>query len=160
VGTRERICPVTKKLRRAFPRLFGGQYQITSKKTRRYNCIAWPAGQTSTWWEASADGFWPDGILDDGTVEAAVRLFEGLGYARGGDASWEPGVAKVAIYGDERGSYTHVARQLNDGRWTSKLGKGPDIEHDTLESLTGGGYGSVVQILRKSESLAAPPTTS
>jgi len=144
---------VTKKLRRAFPRLFGGEYQMRSRKTRRYNCIAWAAERDDAWWEPSPDGFWPAGVPDDGTVEAAIRLFESLGFGRTEDAAWQPGVRKVAIYGDERGYYTHAARQLPGGRWTSKLGKGPDIEHDTLDSLTGSSYGTVAQVMQKAQSV-------
>jgi hypothetical protein len=140
---------VTKKLRRIFPRLFGGQYQVISHKTRRYNCTAWAAEHNDGWWEASEDGVWPADVLDDGTVAAAICLFESLGYTRTDDSAWEPGFKKVAIYKSEGGYFTHAARQLPDGRWTSKLGKGQDIEHDTLASLTGSLYGTIAQIMRK-----------
>jgi hypothetical protein len=45
--------------------------------------------------------------------------------------------------------YTHAARQRQGGGWTSKLGKLQDIEHDTLDSLSGSDYGTIVQIMRK-----------
>jgi hypothetical protein len=154
MGEDERIHTVTKKLRRTFPRLFGGQYRVMSHETRRYNCIAWAAGHSDNWWEASVDGVWPAGVLDDGTVEAAICLFESLGYTRTDDSTWEPGFKKVAIYKNQGGYYTHAARQLPGGRWTSKLGKGQDIEHDTLESLTGKEYGTIAQIMRKAEPAA------
>jgi hypothetical protein len=151
MGADKRIHTVTKKLRRIFPRLFGGQYQVKSHKTRRYNCIAWAAEHNDDWWEASVDGVWPEGILDDGTVAAAICLFESLGYTQTDDSTWEPGFKKVAIYKSEGAYYTHAARQLPGGRWTSKLGKGQDIEHDTLASLTGTLYGTIAQIMRKAE---------
>jgi hypothetical protein len=143
---------VTKKLRRAFPRLFGGEYQVRSRKTRRYNCLAWAAVRDDVWWEPSPDGVWPPGVPEDGTVAAAICLFESLGFRPTEDAAWQPGIQKVAIYGDERGYYTHAARQLPGGRRTSKLGKGQDIEHDTLASLTGSWYGEVAQVMGKGES--------
>jgi hypothetical protein len=88
-------------------------------------------------------------VLADGSIESAARLFESLGFQRcADDAALEEGFTKVAIYGDADG-YTHAARQLPDGRWTSKIGKLQDIEHDTLASLTGSEYGSVAQILKK-----------
>jgi hypothetical protein len=141
---------VTKKLRRLFPRLFGGEYRLASKKTKKYNCIAWAAGHNDLWWESSPDGYWPPNIPNDGSVEAAIRLYEHLGYRCTdiNDRSPEEGVEKVAIYGDDQG-YTHAARQRQGGGWTSKLGKLQDIEHDTLESLTGSDYGAVVQIMRR-----------
>jgi hypothetical protein len=140
---------MTKKLRRLVPRLFGNQYRISSAKTKRYNCIAWAAGKTKRWWEAPPNGYWPASVLADGSVESAVQLFEFLGYQRcANDASLDEGFTKVAVFGDADG-YTHAARQLPDGRWSSKIGKLQDIEHDTLDGLTGSDYGSVVQMLKK-----------
>ena len=159
VGARAGIHPVTKKLRRLFPKLFGGRYGVTSDRTKRYNCIAWALGHDDAWWEASPDGYWPEGVRGDGTVEAVIELFQSFGFTCTsiGDVSPEKGVLKVAIYGDAEG-YTHVARQLPNGRWTSKIGKLQDIEHDTPDALTSAigrigtdddqAYGSVVQIMR------------
>src|SRR5262249_41911512 len=90
----------------------------------------------------------PDGVLDDGSVEAAIALYEHHGYRKTANAAPEAGVEKVAIYGDDQG-YTHAARQLPDGRWTSKLGKLQDVEHDTLDNLFGVRYGTLVQIMEK-----------
>lgn len=156
------IHSVTRKLRGLFPKLLEGQYQCASGRTKKYNCIAWAAGHNDAWWEAGPDGFWPVGILADGSVAAAIQLFEHLGYTRTHleDVEWEPGVLEVAIYGDDEG-YTHAARQIADGRWTSKIGKLQDIEHDSLEALTSmaswmgteqdRAYGKVVQIMRRPE---------
>jgi hypothetical protein len=139
---------VTRELRRLFPRLSIGTYRVTSRKSKKYNCLAWAAGRDDVWWQSPPDGEWPNPALDDGSVESAVRLFEHLGYERTADSALEDGWTKVAIYGDADG-YTHAARQREDGRWTSKLGALHDIEHDTLESLTQSDYGFVVQILKK-----------
>jgi hypothetical protein len=139
---------VTKKLRRLFPRLFGNEYQLTSKRTRRYNCLAWAVGNNSAWWDAGPGGVWPDSVLNDGSVEAAIQLYEYYGYTKTTDATPEAGVEKIAIYGDDLG-YTHAARQLPDGRWTSKLGKLQDIEHLKLESLYCRWYGTIVQFMEK-----------
>jgi hypothetical protein len=153
---------VTKKLRRLFPKLFGGRYRLTSGRTKRYNCIAWAAGHDDAWWDASLDGYWPPGILDDGSVEAVIQLFQSFGFTCTmlNDVSLEQGVLKVAIYGDDQG-YTHAARQLPDGQWSSKLGKLQDIEHDSLDALTSAAgrmgtdedqaYGVLVQIMRKKQ---------
>lgn len=71
------------------------------------------------------------------------------------DGEHEPNVEKVAIYIDQFGIPTHVALQLPDGRWTSKLGDWDDITHQ-LEALTGNPlpdkgwpYGTVAQFLRR-----------
>lgn len=58
---------------------------------------------------------------------------------------------KVAIYAIES-EVRHMARQLSDGKWTSKLGSqinDPDICHDNLEMLEGGRYGRVACIMRR-----------
>ncbi|MCI0460355.1 MAG: hypothetical protein L0Z62_25665 [Gemmataceae bacterium] len=139
---------MTKELRRLFPGLRRGEYRITSDKTKRYNCIAWAAGVDDDWWEACEDGYWPDGVPEDGTITAARRLFESLGYTMCENADLEPGFEKVAIYGDVLG-YTHAARQLPDGGWTSKLGSLQDIEHRTPEDVAGDEYGIVVHLMRR-----------
>jgi hypothetical protein len=59
----------------------------------------------------------------------------------------EFGWEKVAIYATDEGP-AHAARQLENSRWTSKLGPDDDIEH-TLEGLCSPLYGSVVQFLRR-----------
>jgi hypothetical protein len=161
---------VTKKLRRLFPKLFGDRYRIASPRTKKYNCIAWAAGKSDLWWEPPPHGYWPDGVLADGSIEAAVQLFESLGYTRADqdDVHLEDGVVKIAVYGDAAG-YTHAARQLPNGKWISKIGKLQDIEHDTPDALTSiaerigtsndRAYGMVVVILEKREGpiVTAPP---
>lgn len=149
---------MTKRLRRLFPKLFGGQYRLMSGRTKRYNCLAWAAGENNIWRQAPPDGMWPIGILDDGSVESAIQFFETYGFTPTtlDDVSVEPGVIKIAIYGDDEG-YTHAARQLTNGKWTSKIGKLQDIEHDTLDALSSKAYGQVVQIMRKNLSDPLPP---
>jgi hypothetical protein len=44
---------------------------------------------------------------------------------------------------------THAARSLPNGRWTSKLGNGEDIEHITLAVLEGDLYGKVRVFLKR-----------
>jgi len=45
--------------------------------------------------------------------------------------------------------YTHAARQLPDGKWTSKLGQLEDITHGTTDVIEGGDYGEVVQFMKR-----------
>ena len=72
-----------------------------------------------------------------------------MGYADCGmDCTVEIGFEKVAIYGQTL-FYRHAARQLPNGKWTSKLGEEEDIEHDTPDDVAGGLYGEVVQILKR-----------
>jgi hypothetical protein len=77
-----------------------------------------------------------------------VAVFLALGFSPCSDGNSETGYEKVAVYGID-GEYTHVARQLPSGKWTSKLGALEDIEHDTLEGLIGTEYGPVERLLRR-----------
>ena len=58
------------------------------------------------------------------------------------------GVEEVVIY-ELNGRGTHAARQLEDGRWASKLGKYVDIEHLVAESLEGPEYGTVAVFMER-----------
>ncbi|MCB9951776.1 MAG: hypothetical protein H6824_12415 [Planctomycetaceae bacterium] len=131
----------------SFPRLTPENHQQTSNRDVKYNCIAWAAGDVNHWWEPGR--YWPVDIARDeygiGALEAA---FASLGYAECPDGSLEAGFEKVALYGSGF-MYTHAARQLPDGTWTSKLGKSEDISHDLPEDVAGGMYGEVVQFMRR-----------
>jgi hypothetical protein len=72
-----------------------------------------------------------------------------LGYVPCDDDRLESGFEKVALYGSSS-YYTHAARQLPDGRWTSKLGRSEDIEHETPNDVAGGVYGEVVRMMKRS----------
>jgi len=82
-------------------------------------------------------------------IEALVQVFESLGYEScGRDDTLEDGYDKVALY-ERNGMYKHAARQLPDGKWTSKLGREEDISHDTPDCVAGTIYGRVHCIMRR-----------
>ncbi|MBM4124822.1 MAG: hypothetical protein FJ246_07725 [Nitrospira sp.] len=141
---------VSRDLEGVFPRLRDTGYIITSPSTPDYNCIAWAAGETNRWWWPVRGSFayWPSGAPLQETLEAFVQAFAALGFAHCDDPRIEDGFEKIAIYIDDNGQPTHAARQLPTGRWTSKLGKCEDIEHE-LEGLTASCYGSVARILKR-----------
>ena len=91
--------------------------------------------------------FWPGDGSQLETVETFVAAFAGLGFLPAQTADLTPDVEKVVVYA-RSGVSTHMARQLSTGRWTSKLGSGPDIEHELLD-LTGGIYGAVAVVLQR-----------
>ncbi len=136
------------RLERGFPRLRVSDYRITSASTPSYNCIAWAAGDSLTWWWPSMTAHWPEGARLDCSLSAFVSAFAILGYARCDSPKLEPGYEKVALFSSAAGEPTHAARQLPNGRWSSKLGRDVDIEH-SLSSLEGEQYGQVVCILRR-----------
>lgn len=130
-----------------FPRLNSQNHRVTSPLTARYNCIAWSAGDTDHWWQPGL--FWPlDATANDFGIEALERAFAALGFERSADDRLEEGYEKVALY-QASTFYTHAARQLPDGKWTSKLGRAEDIEHHSPGDVTGGVYGEVARILKR-----------
>jgi hypothetical protein len=108
-------------------------------------CVVWAAGDDAHWWQPGV--YWPtETPSDDYGVGVLELAFRALGYEDcGPDEGLERGFQKVALYGSAA-FYTHAARQTADGKWSSKLGKGEDIEHDTPDDVAGGIYGEVVQI--------------
>ena len=76
-----------------------------------------------------------------------------LGYVPCESKDLEPGFAKVALFTDVEGKPKHAARQLDTGRWTSKLGEREDIEHE-LHDLEGTVYGSVVLVMKQPVALS------
>ena len=104
-----------------FPKLTRENHEITSPATVRYNCIAWAARNTERWWQPGV--FWPvDSSRDDHGIGNVVEAFRSLGYEECDDGTLEAGFEKLALYGSAM-MYTHAARQLPDGKWTSKLGQ-------------------------------------
>ena len=81
-------------------------------------------------------------------MEALVQVFVGLGYAICDSDEKEPGYHKVALYAFD-GEWQHAARQLDDGLWTSKLGRFEDITHPSPEDVTGEVFGNVHCIMRR-----------
>ena len=137
------------------PRLSLEPHDITSKKTRKYNCIAWAAGCKNRWWwpDPQGIGYWPSGVQREINLEAFVAVFEKQGYELCPDGELERGFEKVALFANhlEDGSFapTHTAIQLDNGHWSSKLGECEDIEHYALESVNGPRYGVPVRYLRR-----------
>ncbi len=128
-----------------FPALAGDGYALSSPVTSAYNCIAWAAGESHRWWEPGI--YRPVQAGDD--LASLVRLFASLGYDSCDDERLEPGYEKVALYAGVLDDWTHAARQLPDGWWTSKLGQGADIIHRSPRALAGNAYGQVLSIMKR-----------
>ena len=141
---------MSEDLQGVFPHLVHSAYAITSPSTPEYNCIAWAAGDTERWWWPLAGSFayWPSNVPAQETLDAFINAFGTLGFIPCENRNIENGLEKIAMYVDDSGKPTHAARQLPNGRWTSKLGQGQDIEHE-LDGLTGPLYGTVSQVLKR-----------
>jgi hypothetical protein len=131
-----------------FPRLKPENYRITSPECLDYNCVAWSANDTEHWWQPGV--YWPiQPHQDDYGIAVLESAFKALGYEDCRmNGACEPEFEKVALFGDSL-YYTHAARQLPNGKWTSKLGKGPDIEHDNADDVGGGVYGEIEEIMKR-----------
>lgn len=149
---------VSRDLERLFPRLAEASYEITSPAQPDYNCIAWAAGDDSRWWwpDEFHQYYWPGEAPRRSTLDAFAGAFRTLGFEVCEDAMMESGWEKVAIYAKEDGTPTHAARQLPDGKWTSKLGGLEDVVHPTLDCVSGAAYGNSVIFLRRRRNVAGP----
>ena len=132
------------------PGLIGSPYEVTSPRDRRYNCVAFAVGDTKYfWYDVGIKGYyWPPGVPSADTLAGWVKIFEIHGYRETDDDSLETEYEKIAIYASPDGP-EHVARQKASGAWTSKMGKGHDIEHATLGCLEGDLMGKVVKIMKR-----------
>jgi hypothetical protein len=143
---------MVEELESLFPGLRNSSYRVTSPATRDYNCIAWAAGDVAHWWWPDPDPdndviFWPADAPREETLQAFMAAFATLGYTSATDDRPEAGFEKVAFF--TSGTVpTHAARQLPNGRWTSKLGFAEDIEHD-LHAVSGQAYGGVERPMLK-----------
>lgn len=134
---------------------------ITSPCSEDYNCIAWAAEDNETWWWPNSFGltYWPFYPAGDTSLQNFINAYTALGYKICQDATLEAGFKKVALYIDDSNQVTHAARQLDNGEWTSKLGRLYDIKHPFIEVwqdiaygdqvFTTAIYGKLAAILRK-----------
>jgi hypothetical protein len=143
-----------------FPRLESEGYTQSSEATWAYNCVAWAAADNKKWWwpfgAANAkEAFWPSSAPRAATLHAFTAAFKTLGYSidRKSDLqnpTLEVGLEKIAIFAlNASGAPTHAARQLENGKWTHKMGTHIDLETTTLTAVEGPKYGYVVRILRR-----------
>jgi|SRR6185436_5170595 hypothetical protein len=139
-----------------FPGLNDKNCLVTSKATKSYNCIAWAAigsAEAPWWWPIPDYYYWPPGVPREETLVSFVQAFETIGYISCQNGTLESGFEKVALYANRMpwGDVvpTHAARQLADGKWTSKLGSFEDVEHQAAADVNGPIYGAVVKYLKR-----------
>jgi len=133
------------------PGLRVAPYKVTSERDPRYNCIAWAVGDISHYWyDVKIKGYyWPPDAPSADTVEGWVYIFEILGYRKTDRRDLEPEFEKIAIYVTGEGFPEHVARQVSSGKWSSKMGRGCDMEHSTLEDIEGEIVGKAEVIMKR-----------
>ena len=133
----------------ALPNLTDANCEVTSPFTRRYNCLAWAAGENfRNWWpDPQGIGYWPPAVPREATTAAFLQAYGTLGFKLCFDGTPEAGFEKIALYGTGAlgaETPTHAALQLETGEWTSKLGNFEDIKHVAASDVTGPVYGTVI----------------
>ena len=140
-------------LEELFSSLTNTNHKITSPRTSEYNCFAWAAEENDRWWSPSEDleeYYWLDGAPKELSLDGITETYRLLGYEPCESSEIEEYFQKIAIYMKD-GKPCHAARQLSNGKWTSKLGGWEDIEHELigLEGIGEHEYGYVEQILKR-----------
>lgn len=159
-----------KSERERFQRLTREHYRIVSPpywlfwwRLRKYNCIAFSAGDTTRWWwpDPYDQYYWPPGVTREVTVPAFIEMFCSLGYKdfMEGEPNPPSEFENVALYYDPWGRQpftfagmpSHATRQMENGNWRSKLGATELIEHTMLDCMAGRfpSYGEPIKQLRK-----------
>jgi hypothetical protein len=139
---------------RKFPNLLlhPENYEVKSLETEDYNCAAWAVDVTDLgrWWPHPDDPtyYWPAGARRDDTLQAFIEGYAKFRYTVCASPDYEVGFEKIVVYadGDEP---RHIARQLPNGRWSSKLGDWEDIEHLSLDDVSSDDYGRPSLFLRR-----------
>jgi hypothetical protein len=131
-----------------FPHL--GSWTKSSERSDQYNCAAFAAGDQSQKWDPFPPGlhYWPVNFARSYASDVWVRVYATIGYSVCADGELEDSYEKIVIYTNAYGGVEHVARQLPDGRWTSKIGDEEDIIHESPQSLSVG-YGQPTIFMRR-----------
>lgn len=135
----------------AHPKLSLENSQETSDEDENYNCFAFAADDNEKWWSPLRYYYWPPNFKRELSLACFIEVWVTLLNYKlcGMDKEYEEDFEKVAIYckiGTDEPE--HMAKQLENGRWKSKLGEDIDIEHD-LETLEDEFYGEVTIILKR-----------
>src|SRR5258708_31227200 len=90
--------------------------------------------------------YWPSSAPRNESLGAFIKAFESIGYELADDVPRKTkGYERITLYA-LNGRPTHAAKQLPNGKWSSKLGGAEDIEH-TLTGLHGEKYGKAVHFM-------------
>lgn len=131
--------------RSLFPNL-GRNFEVLEPSSPNYNCIAHSLGIIDLWINPeTGDPENPFGVMDKKYLEIGFQRIDHCNFELDSPQS------KVVLYAlmNEEGqiqAITHAAIQEFDGTWTSKLGQGPLIRHETPNSISGPFFGQPVCI--------------
>lgn len=63
--------------------------------------------------------------------DSLQRMVDRIGVELCDNGLLEAGFEKVAVYADANGFWSHMAKQEDNGEWSSKLGRLEDVRHPT-----------------------------
>ena len=124
--------------------------KASSPPTPEYNCIAWALNKIDEFWWPHPEAVWPMSSPEEETISAFQMTFSIFGYEPCENGQLESDYEKIALYA-KNNRPKHAARQLKNGKWTSKCGSSVDLEHE-LHELEGERYGQVVMYFRRKRS--------
>jgi hypothetical protein len=139
----------------------GATFEFTSLKRKGYNCVGFALGEEGKDLDMLVFSKHFDllqfGLSNtplDHSVNGYAKLFRALYNFEICDSyQLEEGIEKIALYENEDESgekgFSHIALQLENGIWKSKLGSLEDIEHTELSALNGNFYGEPVLFMRR-----------
>ncbi len=155
----EKTEDIKKQIIQAFPKLaLDSYFELTSPYNSCYNCIAWAYNLDNRWMWPNTGGYvfldgihyWPSDHVLDCNVDNFIEAFSFKGYIICDGPDFEEGYRKIALYvAKGTKECTHASRQLNNGFWTSKLGKSQDIQHGTPYDIEGDSYGEVFCFMKR-----------
>lgn len=133
----------------------GDEFEVLAPASTTYNCISWSLGVRDRWiWPAKNGAPVSFGDFDD--------LYKGQGYRRSNklDVDLDSGREKVVLYAKVSVNGvlepTHSARQLDDGSWSSKVGRLPLIRHLHPEDVSGDTYGEPFALFTRERKVQLP----
>jgi hypothetical protein len=133
-----------------FPNLTKDNFHKTSEETIDYNCVAWVHGRQDEPIDLSMDDEGEPIPGFDTSITPYIDYFKKFEFNQCEDGNLVEGIEKIALYEGRENYFEHVARQLENGNWTSKIGEFEDIEHYTLEALSNPtNYGQVVFFMER-----------
>jgi hypothetical protein len=140
--------------------LEGENFVFSSLKKTGYNCIGFALGEEGKDLMMTAFAKRLDlgqvGLSKERlnhSVKAYAKIFAGFyGFEECNDGSYEAGFDKIVLYEgldeDHEISFSHVAIQVDEKYWKSKLAWCEDVEH-TLDALNGPMYGHPVMFMKR-----------
>lgn len=130
----------------------GDNFSYTSLKRRGFNCVAYALEFENKDWDmlVFAKIYNLDKTQLDHSANGYAKIFsEKFGFEKCDNPNLEEGFKKIALYENNEGDFTHIARQMESGKWTSKMGNYEDIEHYDLIGISGNFYGKPSMYMRK-----------